>query len=317
MLAPVERKLVAGWIVNRFRGDASLLGPALQYTLEHTGRPVLGVVPYLADLGLPQEDSVEFKSGALDRAGGNGAAVEIAVIDLPHISNFTDFDALRSESDVRLRIIRSAADLNGPDAVIIPGSKNTLGDLEYLGRSGLADKIAALARQGTTADAVVHDEHQRLQMLGRAIRDPLGIESAAENSRGLGLLDASTVMAAEKTLVRTTARHATSGMDVTGYEIHHGQTDHAGCRPLLVRPDGQVVGIAGENDRVWGTYLHGVFDADGFRRWFVDRLRVRRGLPAVGTIVGRYDIEPALDRLAEAVRACLRMDEIYRLLKLR
>ena len=114
VLAPWERKRIAGWIVNRFRGDASLLGPALDYTLQHTGRPVLGVVPYLAELGLPQEDSVEFKSGALDQAAGDDAAVEIAVIDLPHISNFTDFDAFRSESDVRLRIVRTAADLNGP-----------------------------------------------------------------------------------------------------------------------------------------------------------------------------------------------------------
>jgi cobyric acid synthase len=124
-------------------------------------------------------------------------------------------------------------------------------------------------------------------------------------------------MAAEKTLVRTTARHVASGLDVTGYEIHHGQTDYAGCTPLLVRPNGQVVGIAGEGERVWGTYLHGVFDADGFRRWFVDRLRVRRGLPALGTVVGRYDIEPALDRLAAVVRASVRMDEIYRLMGLR
>ncbi len=318
VLAPWERKLVAGWIVNRFRGDASLLRPALEYTREHTGRPVLGVVPYLADLGLPQEDSVEFKSGALDQAAGNtagnGAAVEIAVIDLPHISNFTDFDAFRSEGDVRLRIIRSAAELNRPDAVIIPGSKNTLGDLEYLGRSGLAERIAALARQGT---AEIVGICGGLQMLGRAIRDPLGIESAAADSPGLGLLEASTVMAAEKTLVRTTARHVVSGLEVAGYEIHHGQTDYAGCRPLLVRADGQVVGIAGDGQRVWGTYLHGVFDADAFRRWFVDRLRVRRGLAAVGTVVGRYDIEPALDRLAEVVRASVRIDEIYRLMGLR
>jgi cobyric acid synthase CobQ/L-threonine-O-3-phosphate decarboxylase len=314
VLAPWERKLIAGWIVNRFRGDASLLGPALAYTHEHTGRPVLGVVPYLPELGLPEEDSVEFKSGALDQAASNGAAVEIAVIDLPHISNFTDFDAFRGESDVRLRIIRSAGQLNRPDAVIIPGSKNTLGDLEYLGRSGLAERIAALARQGTTEIVGICGG---LQMLGREIRDPLGIESAAANSRGLGLLTASTVMAAEKTLVRTTARHVASGLDVTGYEIHHGQTDYAGCTPLVVRADGQVVGIAGDDQRIWGTYLHGVFDADAFRRWFVDRLRVRRGLAALGTVVGRYDIEPALDRLAEVVRASVRMDEIYRLMGLR
>jgi cobyric acid synthase CobQ len=322
VLAPWERKRVAGWIVNRFRGDASLLGPALDYTLKHTGRPVLGVVPYLAQLGLPQEDSVEFKSGALDQAAGNDSAddaatVEIAVIDLPHIANFTDFDAFRMERDVRLRIIRAATDLNCPDAVIIPGSKNTLGDLDYLRRSGLAERIMALAREGT---AEIIGICGGLQMLGREIRDPLGIESSAESSpvdsRGLGLLAADTVMAAEKTLVSATARHALSGLEVAGYEIHHGQTTHAGCEPLLTRADGQVVGIAGDGRRVWGTYLHGVFDADAFRRWFIDGLRVRRGLSPVGTVTGRYDIEPALDRLAQVVRASIRMDEVYRLMGL-
>lgn len=313
VLSAWERKLVAGWIVNRFRGDASLLGPALDYTLDHTGRPVFGVVPYLSELGLPEEDSVEFKSGALDQVARDDAAVEIAVIDLPHISNFTDFDAFRTERDVRLRIVRSAAELNCPDALIVPGSKNTLGDLEYLRRSGLADRIAALAKQGMTEIIGICGG---LQMLGCEITDPLEIESSAEGCRGLELLGVNTVMAAEKTLGRTTARHAASGLEVTGYEIHHGLTACNGCKTLFARPDGQAVGIADNAGRIWGTYLHGVFDADAFRRWFVDRLRVRRGLPPVGTVIGRYDIEPALDRLAQVVRASLKMDEIYRLIGL-
>jgi cobyric acid synthase CobQ/L-threonine-O-3-phosphate decarboxylase len=314
VLAPWERKRVAGWIVNRFRGDASLLGPALDYTLRHTGRPVLGVVPYLAQLGLPEEDSVEFKSGALDQAGGGQDAVEIAVIDLPHIANFTDFDAFRTERDVRLRVVRTTADLNSPDAVIIPGSKNTLGDLDYLRRSGLAERITTLARQGT---AEIIGICGGLQMLGREIRDPLGIESSAGSSCGLGLLAADTVLAAEKTLVSTTARHAPSGLDLTGYEIHHGQTTCAGCKPLVTRADGQVIGIACDGGRVWGTYLHGLFDSDAFRRWVIDGLRVRRGLPPVGEVIGRYCIEPALDRLAQVVRESIRMDEVYRLMGLR
>ena len=314
VLAPWERQLVAGWIVNRFRGDAELLGPALEYTRLHTGRPVLGVVPFLPTIGLPQEDSVEFKSGALDRPAG-AAAVEIAVIDLPHISNFTDFDAFHTEADARLRIVRAAAELNEPDAVVIPGSKNTLGDLDYLRRSGLAERIAALARAGT---AEIVGICGGLQMLGREIRDPLGIESAGpEAARGLGLLDVCTVLAPEKTLVRTTARHDPSGLEVAGYEIHHGQTAGDGARPLLTRADGQVVGVASADSRIWGTYLHGVFDADLFRRWFLDRLRVRRGLAPVGELIGRYDIEPALDRLAEVVRASVQMNEIYRLLERR
>ena len=313
VLAPWERKLVAGWVVNRFRGDASLLGSALDYTLAHTGRPVLGVVPYVPSLGLPQEDSVEFKSGALDEPGRH-ADVEIAVIDLPHISNFTDFDALRIESDVRLTIVRTPADLNQPDALILPGSKNTLGDLEYLRRSGLAERIGELVERGRTEIVGICGG---FQMLGREVRDPLGIESSSENPRGLGLLGVSTVMAAEKTLVRTSARHVASGHDVTGYEIHHGQTELGECSPLVVGSDGQIVGVTASDRPVWGTYLHGLFDADGFRRWFIDRLRARRGLKPVGRITAQYDVESALDRLADVVRASLRIDDIYRIMGLR
>ena len=125
------------------------------------------------------------------------------------------------------------------------------------------------------------------------------------------------MMAAEKTLVRTVARHAVSNLEVAGYEIHHGRTSYTGCEPLLIRSDGQVVGVAGgDQQRIWGTYLHGVFDANAFRRWFIDHLRLRRGLAPLGEVIGRYDIEPALDRLAKAVRGSVRMDEIYRIMGL-
>ena len=317
VLAAWERALVAGWVVNRFRGDAGLLGPALDYTLRHTGRPVFGVVPYLPSLGLPQEDSVEFKSGALDAARGpdaadDAAAVEVAVIDLPHISNFTDFDAFAAEPDVRLRIVRSAADLDSPDALVLPGSKNTLGDMEYLNRSGLAAKIAALAAAGCTEIVGICGG---FQMLGREIRDPASVESAGGRARGLGLLHVDTIMAVEKTLVRTTAQHGPSGLSVTGYEIHHGQTEAGPHEAVFTRADGRPLGVAATGGLIWGTYLHGVFDADAFRRWFIDRLRSRRGLPPLGAGIGAtYDIEPALDRLAAVVRQSLDMKAIYRLM---
>lgn len=314
VLAEWERRWIAGWIVNRFRGDPTLLTPALDYMQERTGRPVLGVVPFLPDLGLPQEDSVEFKSGAIDPRTPEGPTVEIAVIDLPHIANFTDFDAFRGEPDVRLRFIRSAEEFGTPDAVILPGSKNTMADLEYLRRSGLADRLAQRAREGRTELVGICGG---LQMLGREVSDPVEIESAPTSAFALGLLSATTVMAKEKTLVRASARHGPSGLEVAGYEIHHGQTCYDGCQPCFIRDDGQVVGVANPDGRVWGTYLHGVFDADAFRRWFIDRLRVRRGLPALGAVAARYDIEPALDRLALAVRQSVRMDQIYRILGLR
>jgi cobyric acid synthase CobQ/L-threonine-O-3-phosphate decarboxylase len=313
VLSEWERKQIAGFVINRFRGKEDLLGPAIEYSRSHTGLPCLGIVPYLRDLGLPEEDSVEFKSGALDgpfRENG----IEIAVIDLPHISNFTDFDSLRIEPDVFLRIVRSTNDLNQPDAIILPGSKNVVGDLEYLRQSGLGRKIFDLSNQGQTE---VVGLCGGFQMLGQSVEDPHGIESAKKMTDGLGLMPISTVMAQQKTLVRTEGTHLPSRLRVRGYEIHHGQTEGTPLIPLVVREDGQIIGAEARKGNVWGTYLHGIFDADEFRRWFIDRLRVRRNLTAMGKVCAIYDLEPAYERLAEVVRRCLKMDEIYRVMGLR
>jgi len=313
VLAEWERKLIAGFVINRFRGKKELLGPAIEYTRSHTGLPFLGIVPYLHDLGLPEEDSVEFKSGALDTSF-RGNEIEIAVIDLPHISNFTDFDSLRIEPDVFLHIVRSTKDLDRPDAIIIPGSKNVIGDLEYLRQSGLDRKIIALTDQAETEVVGICGG---FQMLGERIDDPYGIESLTQTMPGLGLLPIYTIMARTKTLVRTDGTHLPSGLKVRGYEIHHGQTEGRPLIPLLLRKDGEVIGAGIEDKRIWGTYLHGIFDADEFRRWFIDRLRIRRNLPTVGKVCAIYDLEPAYERLAEVVRGSLKMDEIYRLMGLR
>jgi adenosylcobyric acid synthase len=313
VLAEWERQLVAGFVVNRFRGQEKLLEPAFRYTERHTGRPVLGTVPYLQNHGLPEEDSVSYKSGAFDRSGDREAGVEIALIDLPHISNFTDFDSLRLEPDVSLRIVRSPADLNQPDAVILPGSKNVIGDLLYLQESGLDRRLSRLAEEGRTEIVGVCGG---FQLLGREIADPHGIESSGRTLAGLGLLPVSTVLEKEKTLERVRARHLPTGLPIFGYEIHHGRTGGDGLAPIVQREDGETIGLGRENGLIWGTYLHGVFDADAFRRWFIDRLRGRRGLEASGEIRAVYDLEPALDRLAEVVRRNLKMEVIYRLMGL-
>jgi cobyric acid synthase len=185
-------------------------------------------------------------------------------------------------------------------------------DLAYLRDEGLAQAVVYQAGQGTAVAGICGG----FQMLGRRIRDPHGIESADGLAEGLGLLAVDTVLAAEKTLVRTTARHAASGHTVHGYEIHHGRTAGEALEPIFTRPDGAALGAARPDHRVWGTYLHGVFDADAFRRWFIDRLRARKGLAPLDETCGHYDIEPEIDRLAEVVRASLQMDEIYRLLRL-
>ena len=314
VLSERERALVKGFVVNRFRGQEAFLAEAHEYVLRHTGRPVLGVVPYLRDLGLPEEDSVSFKDGLIDDRIPTGEYVDIAVIDLAHISNFTDFDPLRIEPDVRLRVIRSPEELDAPDAVILPGSKNVIGDLAALQASGMAEKIRTLARGGRTEVVGICGG---LQILGTELSDPLGIESTSGRSLpGLGLLPVRTALAREKTLTRVSARHADSGQAVYGYEIHHGLTGGGNLTPLIRREDGETIGFGADGGLCWGTYLHGIFDADGFRRWFVDRLRLRRGLAPLGRIAAVYDLEPAFERLAAQVRKSLQMDEIYKIMGL-
>jgi adenosylcobyric acid synthase len=313
VLAEWERALVAGFVVNRFRGDSRLLADALDYTFRHTGRPVFGVVPYFQDLGLPEEDSVSFQEGVPDSAGAKEDSLEIALVDLPHISNFTDFDALRIEPDVRVTKVRRPEDLVHPDAVIVPGSKNVIGDMEHLREKGLDVKLRSLIEAGQTEIVGICGG---FQMIGSRIADPHCLESDGKTMDGLGFLSMTTVLAQEKTLTRVSARHLESGLEVHGYEIHHGKTESGGLIPLLDHADGASVGVRSADGRLWGTYIHGIFDSDEFRRWFLDRLRVRKGLPAVGKVCAMYNLEPAFDRLAEAVRASLRMEKIYGLLGL-
>ena len=183
---------------------------------------------------------------------------------------------------MRLRIVRTPADLNSPTPCIIPGSKNTLADLDYLRRSGLAERIAELAAAGQGARSSASAAGSRCWAAKSAIRWPSN-RRAGQCRAGWDCSDAVTVMAAEKTLVRTTARHAPSGLEVAGYEIHHGQTRRTAATPLLVRrPTARWWASASRDGRVWGTYLHGVFDADAFRRWFIDRLRVAPRPAAAG-----------------------------------
>jgi adenosylcobyric acid synthase len=315
LLSEAERRMTAGFVINRFRGRQSLLGDAIDYTERHTGLPTFGVIPYIFDLGLPEEDSVSFKSAPTGAAAmGDKHGVTIAVVDLPHIANFTDLDPLSLEGDVTLRIARTAADLDGADAVILPGSKNVLGDLNHLHRNGVARRVLELAQESTTMIVGICGG---LQMMGEAIGDPLGIESDRGMVPGLGLLAVRTVLAREKTLRLVAARHVASGLDINGYEIHHGQTEGAGQVPAVTRNDGAAIGFASADGRFFGTYLHGLFDNDDFRRWFIDRLRCRRGLAAIGEVRARYDIEPALDRLAAVVRANLDLAAIYKRMGLR
>ncbi|MEW5815593.1 MAG: cobyric acid synthase [Spirochaetota bacterium] len=318
VLSEPERRLVAGFLVNKFRGDPRLLEYALTYTQAHTGKPVLGVVPFIPALALPEEDSVGFKEQLYpEKIFSSKERVSIIIIDLPHISNFTDFDALKMEGDVELKVVRTSKDFTAiacpPDAIVIPGSKNVISDLKVLQTNGLAEEISKHARSGKT---VIIGICGGFQMLGQAIKDPNQIESMDGLMQGLKLLDMETVFERKKLLKRVEARHLPSGLKVYGYEIHHGQIAKGKAAPCLVGIDGEVVGVSSPNGLVWGTYLHGVFDADGFRRWFIDFLRQRKSLKPIGGITAVYDLESEFNRLAEEVRRSVDMAQIYSLMGL-
>ncbi len=306
-----ERDLLAGFVVNRFRGQKSLLDDALSYMANKTGKPVLGVVDYLANLGLPEEDSVSFKNGLFDQQSQGQADVDLVLIDLPHISNFTDFEPFLAEPDVRVRLVKKADDLGKPHAILLPGSKNVVADLRYLQESGLAEAIQESAKKGIEVAGICGG----FQILGRHLADPHHIESAGESLEGLGLLDIDTVLEKEKTLTLKKGVHLSSGCQVQGYEIHHG-ISLTNSQPLLNFSDGDGCGVVSDTGLIWGSYLHGIFDADPFRRWFIDRLRSRSGLTPLGEVQACYDLEPAFDRLATAVREQMDMDRVYQLLGL-
>jgi adenosylcobyric acid synthase len=313
VMAPWERKLLAGFVVNRFRGDASLLADAHRFLEQRTGRSVFGVIPWLHDLGLPQEDSVSFKAGLHERPQPAGEHVEIALIDLPHISNVTDIEPFLAEPDVWLRTVRHADALGEPDCIILPGSKNVISDVAWLRESGLAAAVLQAGQQGREIVGICGG----FQILGKSVADPHGLEGEAGSlSGGLGLLELTTELAAEKTLTRRQGTHRPSGLPVQGYEIHHGLSAVGTAQPLLVFEDGYSCGCSNHSGTIWGSYLHGIFDSDPFRRWLINRLRQRKGLAAFDGSGAQYDIEPALDRLADVLRRELDMDRVRRLLRL-
>lgn len=310
VLAEWERQLVAGFLVNKFRGQASLLEAAHTYVKMHTGRSVLGVVPYLQNLGLPEEDSVSFKKGSFNKERA-GDGIEIVVVNLPHISNFTDVEPFLDEPDVTLRIVENAADIGSPQAIILPGSKNVIHDLRFLKDGGFAEKIGQCLEKGCEVIGICGG----YQMLGKLIHDPYEIESVDGQLSGLGYLEMETVIEREKNLIRKSGIHQLSGKKIFGYEIHHGISSLTG-QPVLRFDDGTSCGQMERSEKIWGCYLHGIFDSDDFRRWFIDSLRRKAGLQPVGKILAPYNLEFAFDRLAACIRENVDMDAFYRLLKL-
>lgn len=317
LLEEAERALVKGCVINKFRGDVELLRPGLDEIERITGKPILGVVPYL-QVDVEDEDSL---SGRLNDTGVRGE-VDIAVVRLPHLSNFTDFDPLQRMQGVSLRYAATPGALEGADLAILPGTKNTMGDMHWLRESGLLSAIKRRAQEGGAVLGICGG----YQMLGRMLRDPLSAEGGGE-MEGIGLLPVETSFGLEKTTVRVQGRFmkvegvlsALSGLPACGYEIHMGQTETQ--RPLVCRQSvngAQVLQHDGaQAGNVYGCYLHGLFENAQTAQGLVDCLRTAKGLPA-GICAQPADAyrQTQLDSLAQAVRESLDMGKIYRILDL-
>ncbi len=284
LLEADERELIKGFIVNKFRGDVTLLEPGLEMISARCGVPFVGVVPWFGkEIYLPEEDGVALESPAqkgLPNAVSEVAdqSLAIAVIRLPHISNFTDFDPLLHEPHVRLDYLEPQAPLVGYHLVILPGSKNTLEDLALLQKLDLPRRLKAFSEAGGAVVGICGG----FQMLGRSLRDPGMIESGRGEIEGLGLLPVITEMAPEKITVQCRARVTAScfghDLKVQGYEIHQGRTSLQGTAESLLQvtqTDGREYadGFIADHGRVWGSYMHGIFDDDSFRTAYLGWLR--------------------------------------------
>ncbi|MEM9369116.1 MAG: cobyric acid synthase [Planctomycetota bacterium] len=314
-----DRQLFCGMLVNKFRGDRSLFDTGIDILQERSDVPVLGVLPWIKDLHLPEEDSVSLNPST---SNANGIAacdagevlatqgqLDCVVVQLPHIANFDDFDPLNEEPGVRLRYVQSASDIGNPDVLILPGTKNTIRDLHWLGEVGLADRIKELASLGTQLVGICGG----YQMLGRAIENPKRFESDEVYCEGLGLLDTVTCYQPTKLTrqVRFSIRDdmiapGTLGQGVSGYEIHIGTTASKSAwltaRSNPAREHSETVqqdldGAHARDGRIWGCYVHGLFANDNFRQAFLVKQGLDRNVLLARSSQSR--LQESLDRLAD------------------
>jgi adenosylcobyric acid synthase len=318
---------IKAFIINKFRGDIEILQPGLDLIAEKTGKPVIGVLPYVTDIGLPEEDGLALKAGTSSQGDGT---VRIAVIRLKYISNFTDFDPFFCEPDVHLLYSTNPSDIENADMVIIPGSKNTVKDLFYLKENGLDESILKAYNKGSQIVGICGG----YQMCGKKIHDPRSVESDRQEIDGLGLLDIETIFDETKTTCLVEAETVEGSLfdsgdsgghqSLTGYEIHMGESSGDLGLFRVRRLSGQKKGSPGttlldgsSRRNCWGTYLHGIFDNDLFRRNVINRLRAKKGFPPLGPGISYLQTrDEALDRLAAVVKDNVDMTFIRRLLSL-
>lgn len=341
LLEPEEQARIKGLIVNKFRGDKKILDPGITMLEERAGKLVLGVVPY-ADVDIEDEDSL---ASSLSETHVQ-AEIDVAVIRFPRISNFTDMQALSMERDVSVRYVTKPSELGEPDAILLPGTKNTIQDLLWLRESGLEAKITRLAKKGTIVFGICGG----YQMLGGLLMDPFQTESALGSVRGMGLLPVTTVFEEEKKLENRIYRigmlegdfASLSGKKVVGYEIHMGRTEAIGSdassqqfdtktigdnsvctrkalnkiSPFVQDSTGNLLGCTAGT--VAGSYIHGIFDEVDFREAFINLLYARKGKirgESENLTLQEYR-EQQFDKLAQILRESLDMEKIYEILGL-
>ena len=332
LLEPEERETVKGFVINKFRGDPSLLTDGLTWLEERTGIPVAGVINHFRDIHIPEEDSVALDLPNRTPSGDNDV-LDIAVIQFPHISNFDDFDPLARENRVGLRYINAAEQMGQPDLLILPGSKTTIPDLAWMEERGLCDALRKAHRQGAAIIGICGG----YQMLGDQIHDPEGVESSRKEMPGLGLLPLTTVFSGVKETYRIKGEvcqasgllAGAKGLPVQGYEIHMGRTWGEGVgRPFEIRDRPDASGAASgdafgdrspsfdgaldSSEWVLGTYIHGLFHNPGLRHALLQALAHRKGV-ALASQPEDLAMDQEYDKLADWVRSSLDMDLIYRI----
>jgi adenosylcobyric acid synthase len=295
LLTPAERQLIKGFVINKFRGHRSLLQSGLDWLEDRTGIPVIGVLPYFQPQ-LPAEDSLDLFDRRISKPD---AEIQIGVMRLPRMANFTDFDPLMAEPTVQLTYINRLQPTKKFDVLIIPGSKTTLADCQWLHTSGLAQMIIAHAAAG----GVVMGICGGLQILGETISDPAGLEGTVGDLAGLGLLPVRTVINDQKVLRQrqVQSNYFSTNSLVCGYEIHQGTTTWMGSSAPRIFEDADLGWVV--NNQIWGTYLHGIFDHGEWRRSWLNQIRQRQGLTPLPTKVADYALQRdvALDAVADLV----------------
>ncbi|MBT4311009.1 MAG: cobyric acid synthase [Anaerolineae bacterium] len=316
LLEPEERALVKGLLVNKFRGDITLFEDGVQILEEKSNTPVLGVLPYLHDLFIPEEDAVALEN-PFDTPVILPNEIEIAVIRLPRIANFDDFDPLAAEDGIRIRYVDSAETLGQPAAIIIPGTKSTLRDLAWLRSLGLGDAIQHLAAKGTPAVGICGG----YQMLGETIHDPEHVESTEDSAPGLSLLPIETVFAGKKATHQASAEvkkgagwlSDLEGQTINGYEIHMGRTQSKSPWLEINERNGEAVqvldGASSEDGKIWGCYVHGLFANEKLRRAWLKSLGWKEDS------AGEKDpFAESLTRLADTLEETLDMELLEKII---